>query len=99
MTHVFRKLGSIDYRVASERPKPTESYWVGLFMREDWIKVWLFFSSTSCRRIKTGTRMQEVDVYEVICDEVAPPAEVPYNGPAATEELGPSQAQVTENGS
>lgn len=37
------------------------------------IKVLLAFSSTSCRRVKIGTRIQEVDVYEVVCDEVVIP--------------------------
>jgi hypothetical protein len=31
--------------------------------------IWVNFSSTSCKRVKVGTRLEEVDVYETVCEE------------------------------
>jgi hypothetical protein len=30
--------------------------------------IWMQFSSTLCRRVKVGTKMQEVDIYETQCE-------------------------------
>ena len=31
--------------------------------------VWISFASTSCKRVKVGTRLEEVDVYDVVCTD------------------------------
>jgi hypothetical protein len=33
------------------------------------VRVWVSFSSTSCRRVQVGTKTEEVPVYETVCDE------------------------------
>lgn len=39
------------------------------------LQVYVTFSSTVCRRVKTGTKMVEQDVYETVCDEIYPHGE------------------------
>lgn len=41
------------------------------------LQVYVCFSSTVCRRVKTGTKMVEQDVYETVCDEIFPHGEPP----------------------
>lgn len=31
--------------------------------------LWVSFSSTTCKRVQVGTRMEEVPVYETVCEE------------------------------
>lgn len=31
--------------------------------------VWVMFSSTTCKRVQVGTKMEEVPVYETVCEE------------------------------
>lgn len=70
LTEVFRVMGKHGFRLITDRPKEAESYWSGFFDR-DQLRVWLTFSSTVCRRVKVGTEMKEIDVYEVRCEEEA----------------------------
>lgn len=63
----LRKLG-LKPRV---RPVPNDPSYNTYFDSEDpnsAFQVWFSFSSTSCRRVKVGTEMKEVDVYETVCE-------------------------------
>lgn len=56
------------------RPKAGQSSYCEFFRRSDSESeptIWLSFSSTQCRRVKTGTVTRTVteDVYETVCDE------------------------------
>jgi hypothetical protein len=31
--------------------------------------VWFYFSSTTCRRVKTGSKTVTVDIYDTVCDD------------------------------
>lgn len=31
-------------------------------------RFWLFFTSNKCTRVKVGTEMKEVDIYEMVCE-------------------------------
>lgn len=56
----------------NSRPEPKSSTYSAIFRKEDSAgMVFFHFSSTQCRRVKTGTRTREVteDVYEMVCDE------------------------------
>jgi hypothetical protein len=56
----------------NSRPEPKSSTYSTFFQKEDVPGLVFFnFSSTQCRRVKTGTRTREVteDVYEIVCDE------------------------------
>lgn len=39
------------------------------------LQIYISFSSTVCRRVKTGTKMVEQDVFETVCDEIYPHGE------------------------
>lgn len=41
----------------------------GFLYGENDLSIWFAFSSTSCRRVKVGTKTVEQDVYETVCDE------------------------------
>jgi len=47
--------------------------------------VYFQFSSTACRRVKIGTKTVEQDVYETVCDEMMPYAEVTPTSDTANE--------------
>ena len=60
----FRKLG---YKSA-KRPDESESQFTCYWDHpESDMRIWLRFSSTVCKRIKIGTKMEQVDVYETRC--------------------------------
>lgn len=63
----------------NSRPEPNSSTYGTYFQKEGAPGLIFFnFSSTQCRRVKTGTRTREVteDVYEIVCDEQEYPAGV-----------------------
>jgi len=64
--HAFRKLG---YE-PSERPGPKleSSFACNWEHPQHKCKWWLYFSSTKCTRIKVGTEMREVAIYETVCE-------------------------------
>lgn len=41
------------------------------------LQLYVSFSSTACRRVKTGTKLVEQDVYETVCDEMMPYGDQP----------------------
>ena len=51
------------------RPQEKEPVYTTWWNWEDGNNVWISFSSTSCRRMKVGTEMKEVDVYETVCED------------------------------
>lgn len=56
----------------NERPEPKSSTYSTYFQKEGVTGLVFFnFSSTQCRRVKTGTVTKEIteDVYEIVCDE------------------------------
>ena len=47
--------------------------WDGFFRHDsentdEFPNIWVSFSSTICKRVKVGTKMEEVPVYEIQCD-------------------------------
>lgn len=61
----FRKAG---YE-PSTRPTDREPSFSTYFKRQDQeLKFWLSFSSTICKRIKIGTEMREVPIFETVCE-------------------------------
>ena len=39
------------------------------FWRSEGFSIWVSFGSTTCKRVQVGTKMQEVPVYETVCEE------------------------------
>ena len=62
----LRKLG---YEPPAERPKANTPQFSGHFHHVSGATVFLYFTSTSCRVVRTGSKMVEAPVYEVVCGE------------------------------
>lgn len=70
LKEVFRAFRKLGYE-PSDRPgiKPESSF--STYFRKDdrdSTEFYLSFTSTFCRRVKIGVKMQEVAVYEVVCE-------------------------------
>lgn len=74
---------------SKEHPKEGQPSFQAWYENADQtVRVYLNFSSTVCRRVKTGTRTEIVDVYEVQCgDDPVPEQDVPGSpeDPAETQ--------------
>jgi len=66
---IFSALRPLGY-VPRSRPdtKPMSTYQTYFDHPDKEMRVWLNFSSTLCKRVKVGTKMQEVDIYETVCE-------------------------------
>jgi hypothetical protein len=51
------------------RPKEKESSYSTYWRWEDSEVIWVWFSSTSCKRVQVGTEMKETPIYETVCEE------------------------------
>ena len=52
------------------RPKEKELNYGTKWSTEDRsFRIWIFFASTSCKRVQVGTKTEEVPVYETVCEE------------------------------
>ena len=61
---VLRRAGlTPDLRPAEK----TESYCT--YWRAEDFRVWVWFTSTSCKRVQVGTKTEEVPVYDMVCEE------------------------------
>ena len=73
---VVRILRVSGFSTKGERPKKGDVTWHAYFAHPECdTKVWLYFTSSVCRRVKTGTKMVEQDVYETHCDDISMPDE------------------------
>ena len=70
---LIERLGELGYTTGKELPENTETYWFARFegVNQDvpYPTVYLSYSNNQCHRVKIGTEMKEVDVYEVRCHE------------------------------
>jgi hypothetical protein len=58
------------------RPKAGEpsysTYWTPRAQPEGMASIWMYFTSSVCKRVQTGTKMVETPVYETQCGELLP---------------------------
>jgi hypothetical protein len=86
LAKVIRILRCAGFTFSGDRPKAGDTSWNTWFRHPDChVSIFFCFTSSVCRRVKVGTVMQEVDVYETRCDAggciEAPdsyPAEIPF---------------------
>ena len=52
----------------STRPEEKQATY-STFWRSEGFSIWVSFGSTTCKRVQVGTKMQEVPVYETVCEE------------------------------
>ena len=64
MFGLLRRAGLSPTRRPEEKSSTYYTAWDG----ED-LSIWVFFSSTSCKRVQVGTKTEEVPVYETVCTE------------------------------
>ena len=65
------------FNTSAPRPKKGDTTWSAYYVHPDCeTKVWLYFTSSVCKRVKVGTKMVEQDVFEVQCGDILEP-EVP----------------------
>ena len=64
---VFGALRKLGYEPDGRAQEKVASFstW---FRQADFHNIYLSFSSTKCTRVKVGTEMKEVDVYETVCE-------------------------------
>lgn len=79
LASVVRILRTSGFNTTAERPKKGDTTWHAYYEHPDCAtRVWLYFTSSVCKRVKVGTQMVEQDVYEVQCGDIsgldAPPA-------------------------
>lgn len=88
LTTLWSRLRKLGFRAPDNRPAVNAPEWSGRFLRNDALSIYVRFSSTVCRRVSTGRKI-EIDEFEVVCDddssaEVAPDDEANI----ATKETG-----------
>jgi hypothetical protein len=72
LTQAFRIMRTAGMEFTGDRPKKGDSSWSAAF-RHPAQSVYVFFQFTSsvCRRVKTGTKMVEQDIYETQCGDIS----------------------------
>lgn len=74
LTQAFRIFRSTGMDFTGSRPKKGDSSWDAAFRHPSQsVYVFFQFASSVCRRIKTGTKMVEQDVFEVQCGDISEP--------------------------
>ena len=64
MFGVLRRAGLTPDSRPVEKHSNYSTYW-----RTEGFRVWVWFTSTSCKRVQVGTKVEEVPVYETVCEE------------------------------
>jgi len=69
---VIRILRISGFSTAANRPKQGDSSWYAWFDADNCtMRIWFSFTSSVCRRIKTGSKMVSVDTYETVCGDIS----------------------------
>ena len=50
------------------RPQEKQSTY-SKFWRNEVMRIWVMFSSTSCKQVQVRTELREVPVYEIVCED------------------------------
>ena len=50
------------------RPQEKQSTY-STFWRNEVLRIWVMFSSTSCKQVQVRTELREVPVYEIVCED------------------------------
>lgn len=67
---VWKILRMLGYKPNSGPPQPGDNQWYSFFdSPQVKLRIWMSFTSSVCQRVKTGTKLVEVDVYETVCTE------------------------------
>lgn len=69
LKEVWGLLRRHDYQVSS-RPEKGDTQFCAFWNREGQAKLFMYFTSSMCRRVQVGTEMKEVPIYETQCGEL-----------------------------
>ena len=86
LTKIVRIIRRNGWELISSRPRAGDAIWGAYFSKSGCPKVWLYFSSTVCKRVKVGTRMVEEDIYETRCTDQLSDAAVESSEPTPRQE-------------
>jgi len=64
MFGILRRAGLEPDSRPQEKQSTYSTYW-----RNEVLRIWVMFSSTSCKRVQVRTELQEVPVYEMVCED------------------------------
>ncbi len=91
LASVVRILRTSGFSTEAAKPKQGDTSWYAYYTHPDCgVMVWLYFTSSVCRRVKVGTKMVEQDVFETQCGDISidePPALTIVPTPELVEEL------------
>jgi hypothetical protein len=78
LASVVRILRTSGFNTDAARPKQGDTSWSAFYTHPDCgTKLYLYFSSSVCKRVKVGTKMVEQDVYETQCGDISAVDEPP----------------------
>lgn len=80
---VWKALRQHDYRPSSH-PKTGDTQATVFWESQGVARIFMYFTSSVCRRVQVGTKMQEVPIYETHCGEL-PELDTPENEVVAAE--------------
>lgn len=69
LLHTVRVLRSCHF-IPNAKPTEGNTSYGTYFEHNSGAKIWMYFSSSVCRRVKVGTETKTVDVYEVRCSDL-----------------------------
>lgn len=65
---VFRAFRKLGYEPSKRPQAKPQSNFTTYFKQDGKPTFYLSFASTHCKRVKVGTKMEEVDIYETVCE-------------------------------
>lgn len=69
---VVRILRISGWNSNAAKPVKGDTSWHAIFDHPDTqVTIWMYFTSSVCKRVKTGTKMVETDIYEVQCGDIS----------------------------
>lgn len=85
LTTVWKALRRYGYNTLA-RPVKGDTTFHAFWKRDGLVELFMSFSSSMCRRVKVGTKMEEVPVYETQCGEL-PEIEPPTNAVVEADDV------------
>jgi len=64
MFGILRRAGLTPNARPAEKDSSYCTWW-----RAEGFEMWVFFASTSCKRVQIGTELREVPVYDTVCED------------------------------
>lgn len=77
LASVVRVLRTAGFNTSASKPVKGDTTWHAYYEHPGCeLKVWIYFTSSVCKRVQVGTELKEVAIYETRCEDISEPAEV-----------------------